>query len=325
MELREVNVAVTVLVLFAVGRGICAEDALCKLSCQRNVLSDLFDDLQDSINARNDDELQMFYRHFCGNELAESTRWCYPGNDDEKALLHLASTTARLFNCTENDKEVSLKQQRGQHLASWRAPGACNYRRAINCVTDFIATYTSKVAMAAKRKEELKQAHADVICQRRQGTCTANHSVVDCTANQRATVARFEGGLSRSIAQLCLDDAALLKNLSKTLHCWDLLKLNACFNPSGLLTAPALFSARHTHKQCRDIEVKMIRCLDGTLGGACGERPDLQGTRNLVSALLSTADCSVAAARSSSAGGRVAAFLTLPVAVAAALALRLPF
>lgn len=211
----------------------------------------------------------------------------------------------------------------GQDLVTGQAPAECQYRRAINCIADFMTIYASKIATAAKKKQQLKQADADTICQWSEGSCAAKHSVLDCTANQRAAVARFDGGVYRAIAALCLDDASLLKNLSRTLHCWNLLKLNDCFNPSGLLTAPALFSATHSPERCRDIEAKMIRCLDGALGDACDEQPDIEGARTMLRAFLSQADCSAASAPSGAGGPAAAAILVVAAAVATALAARL--
>lgn len=105
---------------------------------------------------------------------------------------------------------------------------------------------------------------------------------------------RFEDAISASVAMVCREDASFLKNMSRTLHCFDLLKLNDCINPNGMFSPVAIFSTRHTSEMCRVIENKVNRCLDSGLlsPDECGERPDVEGTRDLFRLFFASADCS---------------------------------
>ncbi|KAL1471428.1 hypothetical protein MTO96_004391, partial [Rhipicephalus appendiculatus] len=129
---------------------------------------------------------------------------------------------------------------------------------------------------------------------RPKGICAYTHSTEDCSPNQKNVVTRVEDAISASIAMICREDAAYLMNMSRTLHCFELLKLNDCINPNGMFSPIAIFGTSHTPEQCRTIEKKAIRCLNNVQlsPDECGENPDIEGTRDMLRVFLASADCS---------------------------------
>lgn len=226
------------------------------------------------------------------NEIERSTRSCSRYNDAETKVLTLAATAMRALNCTVRAGEDVRYLQ--TEVSSKHHRTTCQYRRAMNCLTDFATIYTSKVMTVAKKKQVLKRKIVDDICKRPPGTCASTHSTEDCGLSQKNVVTRFEEAQSSSLAVVCRGDAAFLMNMSRTLHCLELLKLNDCLNPNGMLSAVAIFGVSHTSDQCRTIESKALGCVDRALlsPDACGERPDVDGMRDLVHAFLASADCS---------------------------------
>lgn len=172
-------------------------------------------------------------------------------------------------------------------------PDGCQYRKAMNCLTDRATLLSAKVATTAKKKQELKQSFIDEVCQHEEKSCQADILVHDCPQTQRMTVNRTVAAFSGAVDVLCKDDASLLKNLSWTFHCWDLLKMMNCLYPSGLINAAAIFGSKRTPEQCKSVTLKMSQCIDDTLGDLdlCGETPDVEGARNVVLTVLSNLDC----------------------------------
>lgn len=228
------------------------------------------------------------------NEIASSSRNCSTDDKVEKEVLTLAETVTQVLNCTARAGEHYPHPQTAMQVASKRQRSSCQYRKAVNCLTDFMMIYMSKVAAISKKKKELQQKIVDEICQRPAGICASTHSTDDCSSRQRDVVKRFEDAMSASVAMVCREDASFLKNMSRTLHCFDLLKLNDCINPNGMFSPVAIFSTRHTSEMCRVIESKVNRCLDSALlsPDECGERPDVEGTRDLFRLFFASADCS---------------------------------
>ncbi|XP_070388601.1 uncharacterized protein [Dermacentor albipictus] len=228
------------------------------------------------------------------NEMTRSSRNCSTDDKVEREVLALTATVTRVLNCTARVGEHFPHAQPARQVASKHQRTTCQYRKAVNCLTDFMIIYTSKVATIAKKKQELQQKIIDEICQRPAGICASTHSTDDCSSQQRNVVKRFEDAMSASVAEVCREDASLLKNMSRTLHCFDLLKLNDCLNPNGMFSAVAIFSTRHTPEMCRVIENKVTHCLDRALPSPdeCGEHPDVDGVRNLFRLFLANVDCS---------------------------------
>ncbi|XP_077557768.1 uncharacterized protein LOC144173123 [Haemaphysalis longicornis] len=169
----------------------------------------------------------------------------------------------------------------------------CQYRKAMNCLTDLATLRSAKVATTAKKKQELKQSFIDEVCQHGEKKCEAEQLVQDCAHTQRLTVNRTVAAFSGAVDVLCEDNASLLKNLSWTFHCWDFLKMRNCLYPGGLVNAAAIFGSKRTHEQCRTVSLRMSQCVDTTLGDLelCGETPDIEGARSVVLTVFSNLDC----------------------------------
>lgn len=228
------------------------------------------------------------------NEIEKGATTCSTHDVTEKKVLTLAASAARVFDCAMRAGEPTEYLQAAHENSSKRHRSACKYRKAVNCLTDFMLIYTSKVITVAKKKQELKQKIVDDICQRPKGNCAKTHSTEDCNPDQKNVVTRFEDAISASIAVICREDAAFLMNMSRTLHCVEVLKLNDCINPNGILSPVAIFGTSHTPEQCRTIEKKAIRCSDNALlrPDECGEHPDIEGARDVLHVFLARADCS---------------------------------
>ncbi|XP_037285495.2 uncharacterized protein LOC119178394 isoform X1 [Rhipicephalus microplus] len=216
---------------------------------------------------------------------------------------------------------------RAHEISSKSHQSACMYRKAVNCLTDFIIIYVSKVINVAKKKQVLKQKIIDDICQRPYGMCTSTYSTEDCSPNKKNLVTRFEDAVSASITLICREDANYLRNISRTLHCFELLKLTNCINPNGLLSPIVIFGTRYTPEHFRAIEKKAIRCLDNAQMSPdeCGEHPDIEGTRDILRVFLARADFSRPSrsdANRGQSGSHVTAVLALGVMTAAAVSMR---
>ncbi|KAL1447926.1 hypothetical protein MTO96_044184, partial [Rhipicephalus appendiculatus] len=98
-------------------------------------------------------------------EIENSARTCSAYDVTERKVLTLAATAARVFNCTVLAGEYTEYLQAAQEISPKNHRSACMYRKAVNCMTDFILLYITKVINVAKKKQALKQKIVDDICQ----------------------------------------------------------------------------------------------------------------------------------------------------------------
>ncbi|KAH6938285.1 hypothetical protein HPB50_008332 [Hyalomma asiaticum] len=239
--------------------------------CHRKALLQFFDDLQDSVHTRDDGDLANFIRHFCKAKYTE-----VPPCELDEGVKELEPVSSREFK----HLYAALRQFVCEgELHTWQG------KRILLCTRNACGE-----AFAALGNWSLPRAALCNEIERSTRSCSGYDNAETKVLTLAATAMKAFNCTVRAEE----DVRYLQTDMSRTLHCLELLKLNDCLNPNGMLSAVAIFGVSHTSEQCRTIESKAVGCVDRALlsPDACGERPDIDGIHDFVHAFLASADCS---------------------------------